>query len=79
MKVRLTSEAIARIKHPKAYHTIKKGLMVPMGCTAYATVWHAVRANEWNGRLTTEAVLLYLEDKLNMKRDRFLEIVDDTL
>ena len=78
MKVRLTSEAINRINriNKDGKCPIKYGLQVPMG-REYTAVWGAVRSNEWNGALTKEAVLLYLEDKFGMKRSQFLEIVEE--
>lgn len=76
MKARLSSEAIARIKHPKRY-IIRKGLQKPLGFTSYSTVWYSLKANEWNGNLTKESVLQYLEHELGMKRSELLEIVDE--
>jgi hypothetical protein len=76
MKARLTSEAITKINHPKNAW-IKKGLSEPLGVSAYSTIWCAVKANEWNGDLTKEAVLQYLENELGMTRDQLLETIDE--
>jgi hypothetical protein len=76
MKARLTSEAIGKLNHPKNIH-IKGGLMEPLGCTSRSTVWVKLVANEWNGDLTKESVLQYLEDALGMTRDQLLETIND--
>jgi hypothetical protein len=36
-----------------------------------------LKANEWNGNLTKEAVLQYLQDTLGMTRDQLLETIDE--
>ena len=80
MKVRLSNEAITKLRHEhEKYREIKLGLGVPLGIKAISSIYVAVKVNEWNGPLTKEAVLLYLEGKLNMKRSDLLEIVDDTI
>jgi len=76
IRVRLTTEAIYRIKNPKNQH-IKDGLGVPMGRSARATRLYALRANEWNGDLTKEAVIRYLEENLKMTREQLLEVEYD--
>ncbi|MDR2927164.1 MAG: hypothetical protein LBV41_03015 [Cytophagaceae bacterium] len=76
MKARLTSEVIARINHPKNTQ-IKQGLKKPLCITSYPPVWYMLKANEWNGNLTKEAVLQYLEDTLGMTRDQLLETIDE--
>ena len=75
VKIRLTSEAMNRINHPKNYH-IRAGMTKPM-CSAYSTVWLSLKENKWNGNLTKEAVIQYLEEKLEMTRNQLLEVVDE--
>lgn len=76
MKARLTSEVITKLNHPKNA-LIKRGMMLPMGITSRSTLWATLGINEWNGNLTKESVLQYLEQELGMTRNNLLEIVDE--
>ena len=75
-KVKLTSEVISKLNNPKNIK-IKRGLQKPLGFRSYPPVWQHVKLNEYNGVLTKESALRYLEDKLNMKREDLIEVVEE--
>jgi hypothetical protein len=77
MKARLTSEVIARIRHPKMRHIWPK-INELYGITPTSNrTYDILKANEWNGKLTNAATLEYLEDELGMTRDQLLETIDE--
>jgi hypothetical protein len=75
MKARLTNEAIWKIQHPKNKN-IKKGLEKVLEIN-HSTVWYTLKINDWNGHLTKEVALRYLEQELRMTRAQMLEIEDN--
>jgi hypothetical protein len=71
VKKRLTNEVIFRLTHPKTLW-IRKGLGQVLGMTQ-AGIPYALNNNLWNGTLTTETALSYLEEKMGMSRERMPE------
>jgi hypothetical protein len=77
MKMRLTSESIAKIRHPKMRHIWPK-LNELYGLTSTSKrTYDILKANEWNGKLTNAATLKFLEEHLKMTREQLLETLDD--
>ena len=78
MKVRLTSEAITKLKIENPYYyKIRRGLLGVTGKSAPSTIWILLKTNDWNSDLTKEAALQYLEDSLRMTRNQLIEIANE--
>ncbi|MDR3246067.1 MAG: hypothetical protein LBT50_06495 [Prevotellaceae bacterium] len=71
VKKRLTSEVIEKVTHRKRL-SVRRELQLVLGYTE-AGLWFALNKNLWNGILTTETVLSFLEEHLNMSRDIMIE------
>jgi hypothetical protein len=75
MRARLNYETIRKIQHPKNIH-VKKGLEKVLEITR-TVVWYTLKLNDWNGHLTKEVALRYLEQELRMTRAQMLEVEDN--
>jgi hypothetical protein len=75
VKRRLTKEAVFKFTHPDLLDKRKEFVKV-MGLTGCG-IWRALRSNKWNGTLTTETSLQFLEEALKMSRKQLLETVED--
>jgi hypothetical protein len=72
---RLTNEALFKLTH-KNNLGVKQEISDALGVTI-AGVQYMIRQNMWNGRLTTETVLLILEERLSMDRKDMLQLEID--
>ncbi|MDR1553003.1 MAG: hypothetical protein LBS69_06020 [Prevotellaceae bacterium] len=75
VKKRLTKEAIFKMTHPKRYEA-RIELSQILGFTSVC-INKKLRQNKWNGTLTTETALLFLEKELEMSRSQILETAED--
>ncbi len=74
MKIRLSQETIFEATHKK-YKETRRMIASALGMKE-ATVAAYLSKNEINGPLTTEAVLIILEEELNKDRVRLLEVIE---
>jgi hypothetical protein len=72
VNMRLNDEAIFKLTHPTKLGA-RRELARQVGLTE-AGLYYNLRRNFWNGVLTTEVVLSYLEEELNMSRERMLKV-----
>jgi hypothetical protein len=81
MKSRLTTEVIEKIRarmRDSEYRYIRRDINRLIGLSQTSSrIYGVLDANKWNGVLTADSVLKYLEDELGMTRDQLLETIDE--